>query len=204
MGCRTSTPEAGPEADAKPPDPPPDAEFERDLSAFVTEQLAGISTQLSELRAAVDARADADDRRSQWVTQLTSELTAYRDDFVFKNVVSKILSDLISLYDTLDQTLDPAVLAGISQEDLVTRLRSVRRQVLRALERQDVELLKSEARTPFDEAWQEAIDVQIVDRASDAMIVESVRCGFRYGARLLRPESVIVGHYEPRNDDSDG
>ena len=40
------------------------------------------------------------------MTQLTSELAQYRDDFVYQNVISKVLNVLlIRLYDTIDQTL---------------------------------------------------------------------------------------------------
>jgi molecular chaperone GrpE (heat shock protein) len=152
-----------------------------------------------------ETKISDDDRQQQWVTQLTSELAQYRNDFVFKNVISKILHDLIHLYDTLDQTLDPAVLEGISKEDLVARLRNLRRQVLKTFERQGVERLESEAQTPFAEARQEAIDVRPVDRDTDSeMVLESVRCGFRYEQRLLRPESVIVGRYEPKDEEPDG
>jgi molecular chaperone GrpE (heat shock protein) len=81
----------------------------------------------------------------------------------------------------------------------------LRQQILKAFERQGVERLKSEAQTPFNEAEQEAIDVRHVDRGADnEMVLESVRCGFRYGTRLLRPESVIVGCYESKDEESDG
>jgi molecular chaperone GrpE len=198
-------PDTGPRAEAGSPDQPPATEPDRELAAFVTEQLAGISAQLSGLRAMFEAKASADERQAQWVTQLTSELASYRDDFVFKNVVSKVFDDLINLYDTLDQTLDPAVLAEISREDLLIRLRNVRRQILKTFERQGVEPLESKAQKPFDEAWQEAIDVRPVGQAADhEAVLESVRCGFRYGSRLLRPESVIVGRYEPKDEGQDG
>jgi molecular chaperone GrpE len=198
-------PESGAEEEDGPPESFPVTGSDSELAAVVSAQLVSISGQLKQLHAMFEAKASEDERQRQWVTQLTSELAQYRDDFVFKNVVSKVLRDLIGLYDTLDQTLDPVVLEGISREHLVARLRNLRQQILKAFERQGVEQLTSEAQTPFDEAEQEAIDVRPVHRGADnEMVLESVRCGFRYGTRLLRPESVIVGRYESKDEESDG
>ena len=83
----------------------------------------------------------------------------------------------------------------------MARLRNLRQQLLRAFDRQGAEQLKNEAHTPFDESEQEAIDVRPVNQSADhEMVLESVRCGFRYGSRLLRPESVIVGRYESKDE----
>ena len=98
-------------------------------------QLGIISDQLTQLRELLEAKISDDERDRQWVTQLTSELAQYRDDFVYQNVISKVLNDLIRLYDTIDQTLDPLVVERISKDDLVARLRNLRQQLLRAFNR---------------------------------------------------------------------
>jgi molecular chaperone GrpE len=198
-------PETGAEEQDRPPESFPVTGSDNELAAVVSAQLVSISGQLKQLHAMFEAKTSEDEQQRQWVTQLTSELAQYRDDFIFKNIISKVLHDLIALYDTLDQTLDPVVLEGIPKEDLVARLRNLRRQILKAFERQGVERIKSEAQAPFDEAEQEAVDVRPVDRSADnEKVLESVRCGFRYGTRLLRPESVIVGRYESKDKESDG
>lgn len=195
------TPEsAGAEA-AGAPEPWPVTGSGSEPVAVAPAQLVIISDQLTQLRELLEAKISDDERDRQWVTQLTSELAQYRDDFIYQNVISKVLDDLIRLYDTVDQTLEPLVVERISKEDLVARLRNLRQQLLRAFDRQGVEQLKNEAQTPFDESEQEAIDVRPVDRSADhEMVLESVRCGFRYGSRLLRPESVIVGRYESKDE----
>jgi molecular chaperone GrpE len=180
----------------------PDGTASHETAVIDPAVLAGISDQLEQLRLLVETRAAEAAQQQQWLTQLTSELADYRNDFVFKNVISRIFRDLIHLHDTLGETLDPATLDGATKEDLGARLVSLQKQLVRTLDRQGLEQVTSDTRAPFDGAEQEAIDTRLVDRPEDdGVVVESARCGFRYGMRLLRPESVIVGRYAPENED---
>jgi hypothetical protein len=53
-------------------------------------ELTAISDRLAQLQATLEARSIEAAQQQQWVTRLTSELAEYRDDFVFKNVTSRI------------------------------------------------------------------------------------------------------------------
>lgn len=162
--------------------------------------LAAISERLAELYELVRSRIAEADRQQAWVSQLTTELAEYRSDFIFKNVTGRIFRDLIQLHDTVGQTLEPDLLDRMSKEDLVSRLRHLHKGLLRTLDRQGLELISSDGGTPFNEAEQEAIDTRPATRPEDdGIVLESARCGFRYGSRLLRPESVIVGRYETQS-----
>lgn len=144
------------------------------------------------------------EQQQQWVAQLVSQLAEYRNDFVFNNITGRIFRDLIQMYDTLGQTLDAAMRRGVIEEDMIARLQNLHRHVLKIFDRQGVERIKSDRRTRFDETEQEAIDVRPVDRPEDdGIVLESARCGFRCGTRLLRPESVIVGRYELKRREAD-
>ena len=162
-------------------------------------QLAGISDRLDQLQKLFNTRIIEAEQQQQWITQLTSQLAEYRDDFVFKNITGRIFRDLILLYDTFGQTLDALKHPGITKEDMITRLQNLQKQVLKTFDRQGIEQIRSDGPTRFNEAEQEAIDVRPVDRPEDdGIVLESARCGFRYGIRLLRPESVIVGRFEQK------
>jgi molecular chaperone GrpE (heat shock protein) len=175
-----------------------------ELAAIDPSKLTVISDRLEQLQTLFQTKIREDEQQRKWIMQLTSELAQYRDDFIYKNVTSKVFRDLIQLHDTLDQTLDPAVFESISKGDLASRLRNLQKQLLKTFDRQSLEQIKSDARARFDESEQEAIDVRSVDRPEDDGIVfGSARCGFRYGPRLLRPESVIVGRYESKNEETD-
>jgi molecular chaperone GrpE (heat shock protein) len=127
------------------------------------------------------------------------ELEEYRQDFIYSHVTSKVFRDLIQLYDTLEQTLHSNATEEISREALRVRMGSFHQQVVRILQRQEVELIESAPGKPFDEQSQEAIDVCAVERPEeDGIVVEIVRRGFRYRERLLRPEWVVVGKYQNR------
>ena len=166
--------------------------------------LTEISDRLDKLTTLFETRAIEGEQQQQWITQLISQLAEYRNDFVFNNITGRIFRDLIQMYDTLGQTLDAATRQGITNQDMIARLQNLCRQVLRILDRHGVEQIKSDGRPRFDEAEQEAIDVRPVDRREDdGIVLESVRCGFRYGTRLLRPESVIVGRYELKGQEVD-
>ena len=166
--------------------------------------LLQVSDQLAQLKALFEARIIEGEQQQQWVAQLISQLADYRNDFVYSNITGRIFRDLIQIYDTFGQTLDAAAHEGITKEDVIARLQNLHRQVLRIFDRQGVEQIRSDYRTRFDEAEQEAIDVRPVDRPEDdGIVLESARCGFRYGTRLLRPESVIVGRYEPKGWEAD-
>lgn len=195
---RATTESAG--AEFRDHESSPAVEAERELVAIGTDELRVISDRLDQLRRLFEARGSEAEQREQWATQLISQLTEYRDDFVFKNILGKVFRDLIQLHDTLGQTLDAATYHALAKEDVIARLQSLHRQLLRIFDRQGIEQIETDGRTQFDETEQEAIDARPVDRPEDdGIVLESARCGFRYGTRLLRPESVVVGRYERKD-----
>jgi molecular chaperone GrpE len=169
--------------------------------ADVSTLLAPVQTRLERLEVLFEEKIHRDESQAQLFTQLMSELEEYRQDFIYKHVTARVFRDLIQLYDTLDQTLQADTVQAAPREALVSRLHSFREQIRRTLQRQEVELMESAPGAPFDETAQEAIDVRAVDRAEeDGRVVEVVRHGFRYGERLIRPQWVIVGQYQPQQE----
>lgn len=205
--CETSLPEADDDHDRSEDAGPDGSEQvarpvigpEGGMAVIDPSQLAIIADRLDQLQRLFDTRVIEAEQQRQWVTQLVFQLGEYRNDFVFKNITSRIFRDLIQLYDTFGQTLDAAGRQEVTKEDLIARLQNLQRQVLKTFERHGVELIKSDSHTQFDEAEQEALAVRAVEQLEeDGVVLESARCGFRYGSRLLRSESVIVGRYEPK------
>ncbi len=169
--------------------------------ADVSALLAPVQTRLERLEALLEEKIHEDESQGQLFTQLMSELEEYRQDFIYKHVTARVFRDLIQLYDTLDQTLQAEAVEAVPREALVSRLHSFREQIKRTLRRQEVELIESAPGAPFDETAQEAIDVRAVNCVEeDGKVVAVVRHGFRYGERLIRPERVIVGQYQPQQE----
>ncbi|WP_143162100.1 nucleotide exchange factor GrpE [Phormidesmis priestleyi] len=156
-----------------------------------------ILDKLDQLNVLFQEKIQDDTTKAVLFDRLYNQLTAYRDDFVFKHVIQRVLKDLLRLFDTLEDTLDETTLANMQREDLISRLQSFQAQMLKTLERQEVELIKHNGSMRFDEATQEAIDVRLVHSPEDDQKVLKVhRQGFKYRDSLLRPEQVIVGRYE--------
>ncbi len=194
---------AGAEYREQGPSPAIGAEAGR--TVISTDRLTEISARLDQLKTLFEARASEGEERDQWITQLVSQLAEYRNDFVFENITGRIFRDLIQMYDTFAQTLDAATYQAVTKDDVIARLQNLHRQLLKILDRQGVEQIKGAERARFDEAEQEAIATRPVDLPEDdGIVLESARCGFRYGTRLLRPESVIVGRYERKGLEADG
>lgn len=160
--------------------------------------IEGISVRLDELQALFEAKILDDEQRHDWVGELVSEMQSARKEFVFESVLSRIFRDLFVFYDTVGQTLDVLEQRSISEHAIAARLANLQRQVLKMLTREGVEPIESDLQSGsrFNEEEQEVIGVRPVsDPGREGLILESARCGFRYGQRILRPESVIVGTY---------
>lgn len=154
-----------------------------------------ILDKLDQLNALFQEKIQDDITKAVLFDRLYSQLTDYRDDFVFKHVIERVLKDLLRLFDTLEDTLS----ADLPREDLISRLQSFRVQILKTLERQEVKLIEHSVSIPFDEATQEAVDVQSVHSPEDNQKVLKVhRQGFKYRDRdrPLRSAQVTVGRYE--------
>jgi molecular chaperone GrpE (heat shock protein) len=187
-------------ASPEQPDLPPTYDpIYSEAAADFAALLASVQTRLEHLEELFEGKIRDDDRQRQLFERLMKELEEYRQDFIYSHVTSKVFRDLIQLYDTLEQTLHSNATEEISREALRVRMGSFHQQVVRILQRQEVELIESAPGKPFDEQSQEAIDVCAVERPEeDGIVVEIVRRGFRYRERLLRPEWVVVGKYQNR------
>lgn len=158
---------------------------------------SSILDKLDQLNLLFQEKIQEDETKAVLFDRLYSQLTAYRDDFVFKHVIQRVLKDLLRLFDTLEDTLDETTLANMQREGLISRLRSFRVQMLKTLERQEVELIEHNDSMWFDEATQEAVEVQSVPSPEDDQKVLKVyRQGFKYRDSILRSQQVIVGRYE--------
>ncbi len=173
------------------------SEIERLKTETLQTRVAAIDEKLNQLTILFMEKIQDDAVKADLFEKLYSQLTYYREDFVYKHTISRILKDLIRLFDTLEETLKPSTLENLQREDLICRFQSLSDQVLKSLERHDVELIKQGNAIPFDEAIQEAVDARsVISSVEDQQVLEVIKRGFKYHEKLLRPEQVIVGRYE--------
>jgi molecular chaperone GrpE (heat shock protein) len=160
-------------------------------------ELTAIHEKLHQLTALFQGKIQDDTTKEILFERLHSQLAAYREDFLFKHVLQRIFIDLIRLFDTLEDTLNESIIGNLQREDCISRFQSFHAKILRTLRRQDVELIEQGDSTRFDEATQEAVDTRPVrSPGEDQQVLEVVRKGFTYHAKVIRPEQVVVGRYE--------
>jgi hypothetical protein len=100
-----------------------------------------------------------------------------------------LYTGLIGLYDRVRRSED--FLRG--DEDAEAVLRDLREELLSLLEAEGVEPIRAAPGSPFDRDLQSAAAAEPADAPEDDWTVgRVVRDGFRCGARVLRPQSVVV------------
>ncbi|MFN6472563.1 MAG: nucleotide exchange factor GrpE [Nostoc sp. SerVER01] len=160
-------------------------------------KFTSILDKLDQLNVLFQEKIQEDATKAVLFDRLYSQLTAYREDFVYKHVIQRVLRDLLRLFDTLEDTLQETTLANLQRNDLINRLESFHAQILKTLEKQEVKLIEHNGCMQFNEATQEVVDVRSVySPEDDHKVLEVQRKGFKYRDSVLQAERVIVGRYE--------
>jgi molecular chaperone GrpE (heat shock protein) len=138
---------------------------------------------------------------------LHEELKGYKDGFLLESVHKPIIRDLISLYDDLtaihsqmqETVVDAAKTPGITGAALLERLKTMDMNIehnceflIEVLARLEVTLLPV-GEGKLDMHTQRALAVEIAeDPDDDGMIVRTLKRGFLWKGRVVRPEEVVM------------
>ena len=138
---------------------------------------------------------------------LHEELKGYKDGFLLESVHKPIIRDLISLYDDLtaihgqmQETLVDAVhTSGVTGVSLIERLKTMDMNIehnceflIEVLARLEVSLLPV-GTGKLDMVTQRALAVEIAeDPEADGDIVRTLKRGFMWKGRVVRPEEVVM------------
>jgi molecular chaperone GrpE (heat shock protein) len=141
---------------------------------------------------------------------LHEELKGYKDSFLLQTVYRPIIRDLLSLFDDLTE-IRRQIREAICDADetdatraLIERVRTTEMNidhnvefVLEVLARLDVTQIPP-GTGKLDKFRQRVIGVETTDQPdADTQVVRSVKCGFLWHERVLRPEEVVVKKYRP-------
>ena len=103
----------------------------------------------------------------------------------------RLVAELLEVLDNLDRSLSAVPLE--KHDAFIDGVRMVREQFLARLRAMGLEPLDA-LYAPFDPNQHEAIGlVPVRDPAQDAVVMNVVRAGYRFGDRVLRPAVVQVG-----------
>lgn len=133
---------------------------------------------------------------------LHEELRTYKDGFLLEIFHKPIVRDLITLFDDLSSLHRRAVGLAAEQpsrspnaqqiDNLGVNLDHVLHSLLEILARMEVQRLEAST-GKLDKQRQRAISVEwAASEQEDQTIVQSVKPGFIWRARLLRPEEVVI------------
>ena len=138
---------------------------------------------------------------------LHEELKGYKDGFLLESVHKPIIRDLISLYDDLtaihgqmQETLADAVrTSDVTAISLSERLKTMDMNIehnceflIEVLARLEVTLLPV-GKGKLDMVTQRALAVEITsEREADGEIVRTLKRGFMWKGRVIRPEEVVM------------
>jgi molecular chaperone GrpE (heat shock protein) len=162
------------------------------------ERLSRIEHELLALKTMFEEKIANDAVKAELFSTLNAELERYREDFVFKHITSRVCSDLIKLFDRVENLIEQLQATPLTSEDLVSHLNSFRVEILQILKRQGCTLIESKA-SKFDESFQQAVDCKIVAvPEEDQAVLKILRRGFLYEGKVFRPEEVVVGKYVAR------
>ncbi len=115
----------------------------------------------------------------------------------------KLLKELLGIIDNLERAIDSANQDNSSDESLVEGINLTLNEVLKILQRYDVQPVQALGE-PFDPAFHQAMMQQEVDNQPANTVIQEMQKGYVMHDRLLRPAMVVVSKAKDTPDpDSD-
>ncbi|MDB6171147.1 MAG: grpE 2 [Chthoniobacteraceae bacterium] len=156
---------------------------------------------MAEMRGTLDAKGGVN---QQMFDALYTELRGYKDGFLLESVHRPIIRDIISLYDEqveIHRQMSATLAEHAAQSDLpfFARLQTLETNlahniafVIEVLARLDV-VPVAPGTGKLDKRTQRTVALEFVESPEeDSVVARSVKCGFLWKERLLRPEEVVT------------
>ncbi len=169
------------------------------------EQAVAAQKDVPQVIASVHEHVEQKNKLNQRLfDSLHEELRSYKDGFLLEVFHRPIVRDLITLYDDLSALhRQCCAFLGEREGDISSAVRHVRNfatnldhtlhSLIEILARMEVQRLDSSTGRVLDKKKQRAVSVEIAEsQEEDQLIVASVKPGFIWRERLLRPEEVVI------------
>lgn len=163
--------------------------------------LASLQSSLEEKRAMNARLFDA----------MHEEMRGYKDGFLFETIQKPVARDLITLWDDLTAThkrIREFLEKPLTDPDTMVRevhhlgehVDHATHAILEILGRLDVALVDPVTQK-HDRTVQKAVAVEpAADASEDGAVVKSLRPGFTWRGRIIRPEEVVIKKFRPEPD----
>ncbi|OQY57019.1 MAG: nucleotide exchange factor GrpE [Candidatus Parabeggiatoa sp. nov. 2] len=168
------------------------------LKLLVT-KLDGLTEQLNNLQAEFQGKLKYDQHKEKIIDNLHSELQEYKNDLI-KKLQQPMIMDVIHAIDDFNKLTshykqkEPA---DIDPQKLIKLMASIPEDLEHLLYRQGVESFSSSEPT-FNPSRQRAVKTLPTSEPSkDKTIAQTLRNGYEWEGKVLRPEMVEVYVYQP-------
>lgn len=129
-----------------------------------------------------------------------TELKQYKDNFIFLSQ-KPIFLDLILLLDNLEKMQENMVKNSDIPEIVHRNFITLKEELLEILYRRDIEPNEQDQKY-FTPGTLKAIKIlPTTKKEEDKQIVKVIRRGYKWGAKILRTEEVIIKKFTPENTD---
>lgn len=146
---------------------------------------------------------------------LHGELKSYKDAFILEAVLRPVIRDMISVFDDLGDTHKQllATISSLNESEIkgsiIMLVENMRNAVvnldhnihfiLEVLERLDVTQIPSQS-GKLDKRVQKAVSIEMASEPDeDFDIVRTIRRGFQWRERVVRPEEVVIKKWRDTN-----
>jgi molecular chaperone GrpE (heat shock protein) len=164
----------------------------------IFEQVCQHQQQLQELREEFQSKLKYDSHKEKIIDSLHKELQEYKHDFVKKHLLS-VLMDVIKIIDDIRKWVhhyrvqDPATRDTLK---LFKYLESIPSDLEDIFYWQGVKAFTCSGEE-FDPVRQRAVKkIDTSDPAQDKLVAESLRSGYEWEGKIIRPEMVAVFQYK--------
>lgn len=171
--------------------------------AGLAQRIESVLSQVAKLQASFDEKIRYDQGKEEIIDRQHAEIQAYKGDLALKTM-KPLVMDLINLYDDIGKVVAAKVDEAKDSEigsTLIKRLAGFQEDIEDVLDRHGFEPFCSPERE-FDPQCQRVLKkIPTNDESLHRVVVKSLRRGFCYEGRVIRPEMVAAYIYQnPEND----
>jgi molecular chaperone GrpE len=160
-------------------------------SSLLIQKLDGVVGELQGLQKLFADRLRYDEAKEKAIETLANELAESTANHEF-SLKKGFINILISLYDRLSETEESFEKGAEARK----RISNLKQELLDKLYMEDIEPIKMEDGSLFDNRLQKAVGrVITLEMAEDQKIQKITQEGFIQGERIIRPQGVVIFRY---------
>ncbi|MCP4108220.1 MAG: nucleotide exchange factor GrpE [Desulfobacteraceae bacterium] len=180
--------------------------YQEETSGPIFLQLTGIMQQLDLLHGEFQNKLKLDAHKNKIIDNLHQDLQDYKDDFL-KKYLKSVIMDVIQIIDNIRKLAAHYSNKELSDNDLPKMLRlleSIPTDLEDLFYRHGVKPFSCEGNI-FDPTRQRVLKtLKTPDTSRDKTVAESLRPGYEWDGKVIRPEMVAAYIYEDKKADKGG